>query len=154
MIRVTPGLLKYCDDITDDILIAIDHEDKILSFEIYFASMILHVFGDQERPLFTIHPTYDEDSDILKFNFVNFTPPMITLKKTEMEDIKVEMDDVGKIVSVLFYNASNRVLKTVSEEERVRRDKEVSKLAKERSEKMKMEVREFYSRSKTQEVID
>src|ERR1043165_8747828 len=94
----------------------------IVTVEIYFASKVLHVFGTfgtENIPRLIIHPIYEENSDILKINFVNVVPSTITFKNTEAEDIKVRMDNDGKIVSLLFYNASNRILKTVSEEDRV-----------------------------------
>ncbi|GBC04964.1 hypothetical protein RclHR1_05980002 [Rhizophagus clarus] len=77
----------------------------------------------QGKPHFIIDPIYFEDSDILKISFVNYTPIAIELEKTKAEDIKVGVDNGGKVVSLLFYNSSNRVLKTLSKEERINRKK-------------------------------
>ncbi|RIA86826.1 hypothetical protein C1645_855495, partial [Glomus cerebriforme] len=126
MLEMSIGLVDYRDEITDDLLLFYDYENKIVAVEIYCASESLHVFNVQGKPRFTINPIYDKDSDILKINLVNFTPSMIKFEKTEVEDIEVEVDNAGKIVGLLFYNASNRLLKNLSDEERVKREKEVT----------------------------
>ncbi|GES85698.1 hypothetical protein RCL_jg6695.t1 [Rhizophagus clarus] len=53
------------------------------------------------RKHFVVDPIYYEDSDILKISFINFTPPVIKIEKTEMKDIKVGVDNDGKVVSLL-----------------------------------------------------
>jgi uncharacterized protein YuzE len=124
MLEMSPGLVEECFDINDDLLLSYDGENKIVAVELYFVSKLLHEFSVQKgRPRFTFNTIYHEDSDTLRFNFVNFTPPMIEFKKTEDEDVEVGMDNAGKVVSLLFHNASNRLLKTLSEEERAERKK-------------------------------
>lgn len=121
-LRISQGVVEYSDEISEDLLLSYDCDNKIAAVELYFVSKLLHVFSVKGKPHFIINPIYYEDSDILKIRFSNFTPHVI-IKKTEVEDIEVGVDNAGKIVSLLFYNASNRVLKTLSEEERVNRKK-------------------------------
>ncbi|GES85699.1 hypothetical protein GLOIN_2v1731410 [Rhizophagus clarus] len=104
---MTPGIVEYRNEISENFLLSYDCDKKIVSVELYSASRLLHVF----------------DSDILKISFVNYTPIAIELEKTKAEDIKVGVDNGGKVVSLLFYNSSNRVLKTLSKEERINRKK-------------------------------
>jgi uncharacterized protein YuzE len=92
-----------------------------MAFELRNASKLLLV----EKPNFIINPSYNEDSDILKINFFNFTPPVIKFKKTEMKNIELGMDDDGKVVSLLFYKASKKILETLSEEELVNHEKKL-----------------------------
>ncbi|CAI2191248.1 13436_t:CDS:2 [Funneliformis geosporum] len=102
MLEVSLGLVDYSEDITDDLLLSYDHKDKIAAIEIYGASNVLHVSFIQENPRFMINHMYHEDSDILEINL----------------DVEIGMDNDGKLVSLLFYNASNRVLETLSEDKR------------------------------------
>ncbi|GBB85248.1 hypothetical protein RclHR1_11800004 [Rhizophagus clarus] len=120
---MSPDIVEYCDEIADNFLISYDCDDKKVAVELYCISNLLHVFGPQGMPCFTIDPIYYKDLDILKINFVNFTPPVIKFKKTDEKDIEIGVDDAEKVVNILFYNASNRILKTLSEEERINRKK-------------------------------
>ncbi|CAG8564669.1 12449_t:CDS:2, partial [Ambispora leptoticha] len=49
---------------------------------------------------------------------------MVTFKKTEVEDIEMGMDNAGKIASLLFYSAKNRILTTLSDEGSAKRNDE------------------------------
>ena len=124
MLQLSQSLASYSDFATHDFLVTYDRDDKIVSVELFFASRILHKCSVREKCSFIVHPFYYEDSDILKINLVNFTPPMITFKKTDVENIEVGIDDAGKIVCILFYNADNGILKSLSEEEREKRAEE------------------------------
>ncbi|CAJ0841295.1 11318_t:CDS:10 [Entrophospora sp. SA101] len=61
-----------------------------------------------EEPSFTLNPTYDEERDVFKINFTD-SAPMTTFKKTEVEDVELEIDNEGKLVTLLFHNASNKM---------------------------------------------
>jgi hypothetical protein len=71
------------------------------------------------KPHLTLNPIYYGDSNTLKFYFVDFIPSASTLcKKTDIEDIEVEVDGTVRIVCILFRNASERIAKPITEEER------------------------------------
>ncbi|RIA98421.1 hypothetical protein C1645_812667 [Glomus cerebriforme] len=139
-IRATPGVIYYCDNATDDILVSYTHDDKIVSIDISRVSRSLqcHMFDtkktiDGKLPL-TLNHIYYEDSDILKIYFTNYILLMSTLQnnsvKTDIEDIEVERDNMGRIVCILFYNAKNKIVKPISEEER----KKLAKICEEEAE--------------------
>ncbi|CAI2197962.1 6915_t:CDS:1, partial [Funneliformis geosporum] len=138
MLEMSLGLVYQSEDITDDLLLSYDHEDKIAAIEIYGASNVLHVSFVQGNPRFVINHMYHEDSDILEINLVNYTPRMVEFKKTEVEDVEIGMDNDGKLVSLLFYKASNRVLETLSEDEREERANMAEELSKRYREYLKM----------------
>ncbi|CAG8740402.1 7739_t:CDS:1, partial [Funneliformis mosseae] len=108
MLRISEGLYDISDEINDDLLLSYDHEGKIVAVEIYEVSKLLHASFVQGNPHFVINHIYHEDSNILRFNFVKSTPIMVNFKKTEVEDIEVGIDNAGKLVSLLFYNASSK----------------------------------------------
>jgi hypothetical protein len=60
---------------------------------------------------------YNEDSGTLKVNLIHSTLPT-KFQKTKIEDIEIGKDNVGKIVYLLFHNASNRIAEELSLEER------------------------------------
>ncbi|CAI2165701.1 5199_t:CDS:1 [Funneliformis geosporum] len=138
MLEIALGLVYQSEDITDDLLLSYDHEFKIIAVEIYGASNVLHVSFIQGNPRFVMNHMYHEDSDILEINLVNYTPRIVEFKKTEVEDVEIGMDNDGKLVSLLFYNASNRVLETLSEDEREERANLAKEFRKRYSESLKM----------------
>jgi hypothetical protein len=61
---------------------------------------------------FVISPNYYEDSDIWRLvSLIVLHQWSSTLKRTAMKDIEMEVDNAEKIVSLLFYNVSNRIFK-------------------------------------------
>jgi hypothetical protein len=88
-----------------------DCDGKIVAVELYFVTNLIHARSVQGERYFVISTSYYEESDILKISFVNYTPPVIKLKRTAMKDIEMEVDNAEKIVSLLFYNVSNRIFK-------------------------------------------
>jgi len=124
-IKATPGVIDYCDNATDDILVSYTRGDKIVSIDIYGVSTSLqcHMFDTREtidgKPPLTINSIYYEDSDILKIYFVD-QPPTNTLQdmETDIEDIKVERNNTDRITCISFHNAEKRMAKPISEEER------------------------------------
>ncbi|POG79857.1 hypothetical protein GLOIN_2v1472086 [Rhizophagus irregularis DAOM 181602=DAOM 197198] len=76
-------------------------------------------------------PIYFEDSDILIVSLVYSTLPSRFLK-TEIEDIKVRTDNVGNIICLSFYSASNRIAEELTLEEKENHKKK----SKEKSERL------------------
>jgi len=71
------------------------------------------------KPPLTLNSTYYRDSDTLKVYFIDFIPSASTVcKKTDIEDIEIEVDGTGRIVCILFRNADKRIAKPITEEER------------------------------------
>lgn len=60
---------------------------------------------NSDKPSFTINPTYDEERDVFKINFSE-SIFMTTFQKTDVEDVEIEIDDEGRLVTILFRNAS------------------------------------------------
>ena len=124
-VKASPGVIDYCEDASDDILVSYDSNDKIVSVDIDGISKILqcHMFDVREevdgKPPLTLNPIYYGDSDTLKIYFVDFIPfASIVCKKTDIEDIEIEVDGTGRIVCILFRNANKRIAKPITEEER------------------------------------
>ncbi|CAB4438483.1 unnamed protein product [Rhizophagus irregularis] len=124
-VKASPGIIDYCEDASDDILVSYDSNDKIVSVDIDGISKILqyHMFDVKEevdeKPPFTLNSVYYQDSDILKVYFIDFIPSASTVcKKTDIEDIEIEVDDTGRIVCILFCNANEKIAKPITEEER------------------------------------
>ncbi|CAG8505158.1 8411_t:CDS:2 [Funneliformis mosseae] len=121
--KASSGVVSYSDDVNKDILVSYDHDDKIVSVEIYRASELLrcHFFDTQDtinnKPPLLFIPVCYKDCDELKVYLVD-SISSITLQKTEEEDLEVGLDNEGKIVVLLFHKASSRLAKTLSEEER------------------------------------
>ncbi|CAG8445526.1 15021_t:CDS:2, partial [Funneliformis caledonium] len=121
--KASSGVVSYSDDVNKDILVSYDHDDKIVSVEIYRASELLrcHFFDTQDtinnKPPLLFIPVCYKDCDELKVYLVD-SISSITLQKTEGEDLEVGLDNEGKIVVLLFHKASSRLAKTLSEEER------------------------------------
>ncbi|RIA88520.1 hypothetical protein C1645_826256 [Glomus cerebriforme] len=126
LIKVTPGVIDYCEDISDDILISYDHNNKIVSIDIDGISKLIscHMFDVQEfideKPPLVPKSVYYEDLDILQVYFIdhNYISCTTKFQKTDTEDIEVEVDDMGNIVSILFNNADKKITKPISEDER------------------------------------
>lgn len=127
-VRATPGVIYYCDNATDDILVSYTHDDQIVSIDISRVSRTLqcHMFDSRETidgklPL-TLNRIYYEDLDTLKVYFTDHILLASTLPngsvKTDIEDIEVERDNTGRIVCILFRNAKKKIAKPISEEER------------------------------------
>ena len=70
------------------------------------------------KPPFVLNPIYHKDSDILMINFAKL-PRMVIFQETELKDIEVGLGNTGKIVSILFRNASNNLANPLTEEEKV-----------------------------------
>lgn len=64
-----------------------------------------------------LNPIYNEETDTLKINFINVNPLPTTIEKTEVDDVEIEMDTAGKINSLIFRNAKNKIARHVTEEE-------------------------------------
>ncbi|CAH1758963.1 2298_t:CDS:2 [Entrophospora sp. SA101] len=62
-----------------------------------------------EEPSFTLNPTYDEERDVFKIDFTDSDPMTTMFKKTEVEDVELEIDNEGKLVTLLFHDASNKM---------------------------------------------
>jgi hypothetical protein len=73
------------------------------------------------KPPLTLNPIYYKDSGTLKIYFIG-QPPTTTLQNnsvvTDIKDIKVERDNTGRIICILFCNAEKRIAKPKFEEER------------------------------------
>nr|CAG8534293.1 13732_t:CDS:2 [Entrophospora candida] len=96
-----------CDEATGYLLVCFNNLGKIASIRI--ASPSKHIRGiSSEEPSFTLNPTYDEERDVFKINFTD-SAPMTTFKKTEVEDVELEIDNEGNLVTLLFHNASNKM---------------------------------------------
>ena len=104
-VRIIGG--SYADDsveANDDIIVFYDKKGKIIAFELFG---VIEIFGF--KPPFVVNPIYHEDSDILMFNFVKLISRKVKFQETELKDIEVGLRDTGKIVSILFRNASNNI---------------------------------------------
>ncbi|RGB22258.1 hypothetical protein C1646_68261 [Rhizophagus diaphanus] len=124
-VKASPGVIDYCEDASDDILISYDSNDKIVSVDIDGISKILqcHMFDLREeldgKPPLTLNSIYYRNSDTLKVYFIDFIPSASTVcKKTDIEDIEIEVDGTGRIFCILFRNANKRIAKPITEEER------------------------------------
>ncbi|POG58372.1 uncharacterized protein OCT59_021832 [Rhizophagus irregularis] len=124
-VKASPGVIDYCEDTSDDILVSYDSNDKIVSVDIDGISKILqcHMFDVREevdgKPPLMLNSIYYRDSDTLKVYFIDFIPSASTVcKKTDIEDIEIEVDDTGRIVCILFCNANEKIAKLITEEER------------------------------------
>jgi uncharacterized protein YuzE len=124
-VKASPGVIDYCEDVSDYILVSYDSNGKIVSVDIDEISKILqcHTFDVREevdgKPPLTLNSIYYRDSDTLKVCFIDFIPPASTVcKKTDIEDIEMEVDGTGRMVCILFRNASERIAKPITEEER------------------------------------
>ncbi|CAB5188885.1 unnamed protein product [Rhizophagus irregularis] len=119
----------YCVDVTVDFLISYDINDKIVAFHVQEVSKLLsrntfdldEIFNEDPPK-----PIYFEDSDILIVSLVYSTLPSRFLK-TEIEDIKVRTDNVGNIICLSFYSASNRIAEELTLEEKENHKKKSKK---------------------------
>lgn len=122
--KASSGVVRYCEEANDFILVSYDGDDKIVSVEIYEASELLccHLFDTSEtidnKPPLSLYPICYEDCDDLEVLLVGSKPSSITFEKTEDKDIEVGINDEKKIVTLLFHNASSRLAKTLPENER------------------------------------
>lgn len=122
--KASSGVVRYCEEASDYILVSYDGDDKIVSVEICEASELLccHLFDTSEiidnKPPLSFYPICYEDCNELEVLLVDSTLPSITFKETEDENIKVGINDKEEIVKLLFRNASRRLAKTLPEEER------------------------------------
>ncbi|PKK63086.1 hypothetical protein RhiirC2_789411 [Rhizophagus irregularis] len=119
----------YCVDVTVDFLISYDINDKIVAFHVQEVSKLLsrntfdldEIFNEDPPK-----PIYFEDSDILIVSLVYSTLPSRFLK-TEIEHIKVGTDNVGNIICLSFYSASNRIAEELTLEEKENHKKKSKK---------------------------
>jgi hypothetical protein len=72
------GVIYYCDNAADDILVSYTHDDKIVSVDIDRISRTLwyYLFDVREviegkLPFITLNPIYYKDSDTMKIYFVD-----------------------------------------------------------------------------------
>ncbi|RGB33784.1 hypothetical protein C1646_761363 [Rhizophagus diaphanus] len=117
----------YCVDVTVDFLISYDINDKIVAFHVQEVSKLLSCDTFDLDEIFNEDPPkpiYFEDSDILIVSLVYSTLPTRSLK-TEMEDIKVGTDNVGNIICLSFYSASNRIAEELTSEEKTNHKKKL-----------------------------
>lgn len=122
-VKASPGIIDYCEDASDDILVSYDSNNKIVSVDIDGISKILqcHIFDVREKvdrkPPLMLNSIYYWDLDILKVYFIDFIPSASTIcKKTDIEDIEIEVDGTGWIICILFCNANkSTVAKPITE---------------------------------------
>ncbi|CAG8592909.1 2032_t:CDS:2 [Dentiscutata erythropus] len=103
MVKFTDEPNDYAETANDDLLVYYNDTGKIMSIRIDSAEYIRGVNSD--KPFFTLNPTYDEERDVYKINFAD-SISMTTFQKTDLEDVELEMDNEGKLVTILFHNAS------------------------------------------------
>ncbi|GBB86850.1 hypothetical protein RclHR1_01330004 [Rhizophagus clarus] len=120
-------LEDHCVDVTTELLISYDINDKAVAFHVERISRLLpptldlsELFNDNPP-----NPIYNKESDIFKVNFYSIPPT--NFQKTEMEDIEVGRDNMGNIACLLFHNASNRIAEELSPEERELHEKRKKK---------------------------
>ncbi|CAB4487742.1 unnamed protein product [Rhizophagus irregularis] len=83
-VKASPGVIDYCEDTSDDILVSYDSNDKIVSVDIDGISKILqcHMFDVREevdgKPPLMLNSIYYRDSDTLKVYFIDFIPSAST----------------------------------------------------------------------------
>ena len=107
LVYFTEEFDKICDEATGYLLVCFNNIGKIASIRIASPSKYIRGIASEE-PSFTLNPTYDEERDVFKINFTD-SAPMTTFKKTEVEDVELEIDNEGKLVTLLFHNASNKM---------------------------------------------
>ncbi|GBC00273.1 hypothetical protein RclHR1_00380041 [Rhizophagus clarus] len=89
--KASSGVVRYCKEANDYILVSYDDDDKIVSVEIYGASELLccHLFDTSEtidnKPQLSLYPVCYEDRDELEVFLNDFKPS--TFQETEDKDI-------------------------------------------------------------------
>ncbi|PKC02404.1 hypothetical protein RhiirA5_37171 [Rhizophagus irregularis] len=84
-VKASPGVIDYCENTSDDILVSYDSNDKIVSVDIDGISKILqcHMFDVREevdgKPPLMLNSIYYRDSDTLKVYFIDFIPSASTV---------------------------------------------------------------------------
>ncbi|RHZ77640.1 hypothetical protein Glove_174g129 [Diversispora epigaea] len=96
-----------CDEATGYLLVCFNDIGKIVSIRIASPSKYIRGIAS-EKPSFTLNPTYDEEFDMFKINFTD-SVPMTIFRKTEVEGVELELDNEGRLVTLLFHNASNKM---------------------------------------------
>ncbi|CAG8814091.1 14062_t:CDS:2, partial [Gigaspora margarita] len=104
VVNFTAELDELAEDATKYLLVSYNQTDKITAIRIDPASNCIRGITS-DKPSFTLNPTYDEERDVFKLNFVD-SISMTTFQKTDVEDVEVEIDDEGKLVAILFHNAT------------------------------------------------
>ncbi|CAJ0910103.1 13693_t:CDS:2, partial [Entrophospora sp. SA101] len=104
---------EHDPDCKDRFIVDSIYYDDSDAFLVYFTEEFDKICDEatgiaSEEPSFTLNPTYDEERDVFKINFTD-SAPMTTFKKTEVEDVELEIDNEGKLVTLLFHNASNKM---------------------------------------------
>ncbi|RHZ77395.1 hypothetical protein Glove_180g79 [Diversispora epigaea] len=102
---------ELCDEVTDYLLVYYNDTDKIIRIRVDAPSEFIRMVD--KNLSFALNSIYDKRCDIFKLNFAN-SVLTTTFQKTEVEDIEMEIDDEGKLVTLLFYNASNRMANIIS----------------------------------------
>ncbi|CAG8578534.1 2259_t:CDS:2, partial [Diversispora eburnea] len=95
---------ELAEDATKYILVYYNQTDKIMAIRIDSPTICIRGITN-DKPSFTLNPTYDEERDIFKINFAD-SISMTTFQKTDVEDVEIEIDDEGKLVAILFHNAN------------------------------------------------
>jgi uncharacterized protein YuzE len=146
--KPSPGVVRSTNEINNErnILVSYDSDDKIVSIEILEASELLHpyLFDTQatldSKPPLNFYPIHYKNHDKLIVYFIDinqFNIPSIKYQKTKEKDFELGMDG-EKIFLLLFHNVSNRIAKTLSEEERKKLAKDVELIRLEISEWLKL----------------
>ncbi|CAB4384895.1 hypothetical protein RhiirA5_349331 [Rhizophagus irregularis] len=134
-IKPSLGIVRSTNEINNErnILVSYDSNNKIVSIEILEASELLHQYlVDTQATLDSKHPPNfypihykNQDKLIVYFIDINsFNIPSIKYQKTKEKDFELGMDG-EKIFLLLFHNVSNRIAKSLSEEERIKLAKDV-----------------------------
>ncbi|GBC04126.1 hypothetical protein RclHR1_05520014 [Rhizophagus clarus] len=106
--KASSGVIRY-SEANDYILVSYYGDDKIISVEIYKALLCCHLFETSEtidnKPPLSFYPICYE---VL---LVSSKPSLVTFKETEDKVSEVGINDKNEIVTLLFYNASGRLMK-------------------------------------------
>ena len=94
------------DEATDYLLVGYSDTEKIKYIRIDSPSTYVRGIAS-DKPTFSLKTAYDEKNDVFRFNLAD--PVSVTIQKTDIEGIELEIDDEGKLVTILILNASTRM---------------------------------------------
>jgi len=100
--KASSGVVSYCKEANNNILVSYDCDHKIVSVEIYDASNLLccHLLDTQEtldnKPFLSLYPICYEDCDELRVFLVDPEISPVTFQKTKDEDFEVGIDEEKK----------------------------------------------------------
>ncbi|RHZ72583.1 hypothetical protein Glove_242g123 [Diversispora epigaea] len=106
VINFTEEPRELCEDATKYLLVYYNNTDKIKSIRIDDPPKFIRGIAS-EKPSFALNPTYDEKRDVFKINFADSVST--TFQETNVEDVEIEIDEEGKLVTILFRNASTKM---------------------------------------------